>query len=92
MRVSVSVCWVVRLWLIVAAIIQNTAIRPTEITDDYIVLTGVSRDFDDAVRDERRREREREDRDYERRRSRRRDDEPRGRDDSRRDRYRPRDQ
>jgi hypothetical protein len=78
-------------WLIVAAILQNTAIRASEITDDYITLTNVSGEFDDALRDDRAREREREDRDYDRRRSRR-DDKRRGgsrRDDRRDDDDRP---
>jgi hypothetical protein len=33
------------LWLIVAAVLQSTAIRPTEITDRGITLTGVSPAF-----------------------------------------------
>jgi hypothetical protein len=36
-------------WLIAAAIIQNTGIRPSEITDDGISLINVARDFVDAV-------------------------------------------
>lgn len=47
-------------WLIAAAIVQQTGIRPTEITDRDITLTNVSADFVDALRDER----ERRDDDY----------------------------
>ncbi len=32
-------------WLIVVAVLQQTAIRPTEITDHSITLTGVSKEF-----------------------------------------------
>ncbi len=39
-------------WIIVVAVLQMTAIRPLEITDDFIRLTGVSPDFRDAVDDE----------------------------------------
>jgi hypothetical protein len=39
-------------WLIVAIVVQNTAIRPTEITTTHITLTGVSDRFVDAVEDE----------------------------------------
>jgi hypothetical protein len=35
-------------WIIIAAIAQNTAIRPKEITDSEIVLQGVSSEFVDA--------------------------------------------
>jgi hypothetical protein len=55
-------------WLITAAIVQSVSIRPTEITDRGIRLVGVSEDFIDAVREDRRgadeedREREEEDR------------------------------
>jgi hypothetical protein len=38
-------------WLILVAILQTTAIRPKEITDDSIILTGVSRQFKDALED-----------------------------------------
>ncbi len=51
-------------WIIIAIVCQYTIIRPTEITDDDITLTGVCNAFIDAVeeaRDERRsRKRERE--------------------------------
>jgi len=59
-------------WLIIAAILQNTAIRPKEITDRHIVLAGVNENFKEAMLDEREREEEREAREYEERRSRRR--------------------
>jgi hypothetical protein len=69
------------IWLITVAIMQNLSIRPTEITDRDITLTHVSRDFEDALWDDReppeeeesrpRRRRDREDDDY--RRGRRRD-------------------
>jgi hypothetical protein len=36
-------------WLILALILQNTAIRPREITDTEILLTGVSEAFVEAV-------------------------------------------
>jgi hypothetical protein len=36
-------------WLIAAAIIQNTAIRPTEITEGNITLTNVCSEFVDAL-------------------------------------------
>jgi hypothetical protein len=32
-------------WLVVVAVLQQTAIRPTEITDSSITLTGVSKEF-----------------------------------------------
>jgi hypothetical protein len=48
-------------WLVGAAIAQTTVIRPTEITDRSITLTGVAKQFSDAVLDERdRREQEEE--------------------------------
>jgi hypothetical protein len=43
-------------WLIAAAIIQHTGIRPNEITDKGITLTNVSRGFIDALYEDRRRE------------------------------------
>lgn len=42
-------------WLIVLAVLQTTAIRPTEITDRSITLTGVSPLFVEAVDKERER-------------------------------------
>jgi hypothetical protein len=42
-------------WLIAAAIVQSTGIRPTEITDYSITLTGVADEFIDAVEDQRER-------------------------------------
>jgi len=41
------------LWLIAAAILQHTGIRPQEITDRSITLTNVSPEFEDALWDER---------------------------------------
>jgi hypothetical protein len=41
-------------WLISAAVVQYVGIRPSEITDRAITLTGLSRDFVDAVREDRR--------------------------------------
>jgi hypothetical protein len=38
-------------WVIIAIVCQNTAIRPTEITPTHITLTGVSDGFVDAVED-----------------------------------------
>lgn len=49
------------LWLIVAAIVQSTGIRPTEITDDTITLTKVHPGFIDALRDDRDADEEEED-------------------------------
>jgi hypothetical protein len=40
-------------WAIIATIAQNSAIRPTEITDRSITLTNVSNDFIDAVEEQR---------------------------------------
>lgn len=40
-------------WLILAIILQNTAIRPTEITEDSITLTSVSDAFVEAYKAER---------------------------------------
>jgi hypothetical protein len=45
-------------WLITLVAMQNTAIRPNEITDDTITLTGVSEAFVDAVEDARDQEEE----------------------------------
>jgi hypothetical protein len=45
-------------WLITIIIMQNSAIRPNEITDDTITLTGVSDAFVDAVEDARDQEEE----------------------------------
>jgi hypothetical protein len=45
-------------WLVAAAIIQSSAIRPTEITDTSITLTKVHPDFVEALREERARIRE----------------------------------
>jgi hypothetical protein len=55
-------------WLIGLVVMQMTAIRPTEITDDTITLTGVSETFIDAVDADRAQWEE----EYERRRPRRR--------------------
>jgi hypothetical protein len=44
-------------WLIVAVVLQNMRIRPSEITDRHIELTKVSREFADAVDEEAERER-----------------------------------
>jgi hypothetical protein len=41
-------------WLFAVAIVQVISIRPAEITDKSITLTGLSRDFVDAVREDRR--------------------------------------
>jgi hypothetical protein len=40
-------------WLVAAAIMQTNGIRANEITDRFIVLVGLSRDFVDAVYDDR---------------------------------------
>jgi hypothetical protein len=40
-------------WLIAAAIMQTNGIRTNEITDRFIVLVGLSREFVDAVYDDR---------------------------------------
>ncbi len=58
-------------WLISAAIVQAVGIRPNEITDNAISLTGLSQDFVEAVREDRRGE---EDEDDDRSRRRRRDE------------------
>jgi hypothetical protein len=41
------------IWLIAAAIVQSTGIRPTEITDNTITLTHVAPDFVTALKEER---------------------------------------
>jgi hypothetical protein len=52
-------------WIIILVIVQQTAIRPKEITDTHITIQGVSSEFSEAVQDlqherrERRRERRR---------------------------------
>jgi hypothetical protein len=43
--------------LIAAVIVSRTAIRPTEITDDDIQLTGVNEEFVEALKEQRRAER-----------------------------------
>jgi hypothetical protein len=53
-----TACWIVVLvgfvaWLILAIVLQYTAIRPTEITDRSITLTGVSPGYVEALREER---------------------------------------
>jgi hypothetical protein len=45
-------------WLIAAAIIQSSAIRPSEITDSSITLNKVHPDFVEAMREERERDRD----------------------------------
>jgi hypothetical protein len=75
------------IWLIAAAIVQAISIRPNEITDRSITLVGVSADFVDAVREERRADRDREDEEDDRPRRRRERDE--GEDDRPRARRRP---
>jgi hypothetical protein len=62
--VSVVVCGLA--WLVAAAIIQSTAVRPSEITDRTITLTGVSREFAEALRQRRRRRDDEDDADYRR--------------------------
>ena len=42
------------IWLITAAVLQSTAIRPEKIDDDEIKLAGVSQDFADALKEHRR--------------------------------------
>lgn len=46
-------------WLIAVAVLQQTAIRPTEITDNSITLTNVSREFVGAYEENRRASRRR---------------------------------
>jgi hypothetical protein len=76
-------------WLVFAAIVQSSSLRPTEITDDTISLARVQSDFKAASREERAGDREERDRygdqrgDYDDRHP---DDEPRRRR-PRRDRY-----
>lgn len=53
--VCVGVAFLGLCWLIAAAIVQNQAIRATEITEDSITLTNVSAAFAAAVEDERHR-------------------------------------
>jgi hypothetical protein len=48
-------------WLVVAAIYSQRGIRPTEITDRFVRLTGVNQKFIDALEDDRERDREEED-------------------------------
>jgi hypothetical protein len=55
-------------WLLAAAVMQGTGIRPGQITDRGIELIGVSRDFAEAVREERRGDEEEEEDDRPRRR------------------------
>jgi hypothetical protein len=69
-------------WLLGLVVAQSTAIRPTEITDRSITLTGVAQEFADTVMDERERL-DREEEYY--------DDRPRARVEQR-DRYYDRDQ
>jgi hypothetical protein len=52
-------------WLVLAAIYSQRGIRPTEITDRYVRLTGVNREFINALEDDRERDRQEED-DYRR--------------------------
>ncbi len=52
-------------WLVVVAIYSAQGIRPTEITDRSIRLTGVNREFIEALEDDRERDRDEED-DYRR--------------------------
>jgi hypothetical protein len=63
-------------WLISAAIVQSASIRTSEINDRAITITGLCKEFVDAVREDRRgEEREEEDDDDRRPRRRRADDE-----------------
>lgn len=55
-------------WVIVALVLQYTSVRPQQITDSEIQLTGVSRQFVDAVEDQRDRDDEYDDRRRRRRR------------------------
>ena len=48
-------------WLVLVAIYSTRGIRPTEITDRFIRLTGVHRDFIDALEDDRERDQQEED-------------------------------
>jgi hypothetical protein len=65
------------LWVFVAAIMQGTSIRPAEITDRSITLLALSKDFVEAVREDRRGSEEEDEEDRPRRR-RSRDDEENG--------------
>lgn len=47
-------------WLVFAAIYGSRGIRPTEITDRYVRLTGVADEFVEALEDDRERDREEE--------------------------------
>ncbi len=60
-------------WLIVMAVVQSRGIRATEITDNAIALTGLSKDFTEAVRQDRRGDEDDEDEDDRRVRRRRED-------------------
>ncbi len=63
-------------WLIVAAIMQAAGIKANEITDRSITLAALSKDFVEAIREDRRADRDRQDEDDDRpRRGRGRDDE-----------------
>jgi hypothetical protein len=61
-----AVCFIVGgifvLWLFPAAIVSASGIRPQEITDRSITLAGLSEDFVDTVREERRGDEEEDDR------------------------------
>ena len=61
-------------WLVVAAVYQTNGVRPTEITDRFIRLTSVHKDFVDALEDDREKDHEEEE---ELRRKRRAEREPR---------------
>jgi len=61
------------LWLLVSAFVQQTGIRPTEITDDSATFKQVNEDFIAALRDDREAEEEEADRRYRERKSRRRE-------------------
>jgi hypothetical protein len=52
-------------WLVLVAIYSQRGLRPTEITDRFIRLTGVNQEFIHALEDDRERDREEED-DYRR--------------------------
>jgi hypothetical protein len=39
------------IWLVLVAVLQSTAVRPKEIGDRYIILTGVAPRFIDALDD-----------------------------------------
>jgi hypothetical protein len=61
-------------WLFAAAIMQATSIRPNEVTDRSITLVGLSGDFVEAVREDRRDDTDEEDEDDRPRRRRPRDE------------------